>query len=169
MADTEMIIQSIIDELENKSYNAENKTEDKEKIGCEDLPLPGYMSQSASGMDLYAAVENQTVVEKNEIKLIPTGIFIALPYGYEAQVRPRSGLALKHGITIVNSPGTIDSDYRGEIGIILCNQGKDKFLVERGMRIAQLVVQPVIHAELEEVMELEDTHRGEGGFGHTGH
>src|SRR3989338_1880909 len=141
----------------------------KRKTGCEDLPLPGYMSQAASGMDLYAAVENQTVIEKNEIKLIPAGIFIALPYGYEAQVRPRSGLALKHGITIVNSPGTIDSDYRGEIAIILCNQGKDKFLIERGMRIAQLVVQPVIHAELEEVMELEDTHRGEGGFGHTGH
>ena len=127
------------------------------------------MSPAASGMDLYAAVENKTVVERNEIALIPTGIFIALPNGYEAQVRPRSGLALKHGITIVNSPGTIDSDYRGEIGIILCNQGKDKFAVERGMRIAQLVVQPVIHAELEEVVELEETHRGEGGFGHTGH
>lgn len=127
------------------------------------------MSPAASGMDLYAAVENQTVVERNEIILIPTGIFIALPHGYEAQVRPRSGLALKHGITIVNSPGTIDSDYRGEIGIILCNQGKDKFVVERGMRIAQLVVQPVTHAELEEVKELEETHRGEGGFGHTGH
>ncbi len=127
------------------------------------------MSPAASGMDLYAAVENQTAVERSEIILIPTGIFIALPHGYEAQVRPRSGLALKHGITIVNSPGTIDSDYRGEIGIILCNQGKDKFVVERGMRIAQLVVQPVIHAELEEVAELEETHRGEGGFGHTGH
>ncbi len=127
------------------------------------------MSPAASGMDLYAAVENQTVVERSEIILIPTGIFIALPHGYEAQVRPRSGLALKHGITIVNSPGTVDSDYRGEIGIILCNQGKDKFVIERGMRIAQLVVQPVIHAELEEVKELEDTHRGDGGFGHTGH
>lgn len=127
------------------------------------------MSPAASGMDLYAAVENQTVIDRNEIILIPTGIFIALPNGYEAQVRPRSGLALKYGITIVNSPGTIDSDYRGEIGIILCNQGKDKFVVERGMRIAQLVVQPVIHAELEEVAELEETHRGEGGFGHTGH
>ena len=141
----------------------------KRKKGCEDLPLPGYMSQAASGLDLYAAVENQTVVEEGEIKLISTGISIALPYGYEAQVRPRSGLALKHGITIVNSPGTIDSDYRGDIGIILCNQGKDRFVVKRGMRIAQLVVQPVIHAELEEVMELDETHRGEGGFGHTGH
>ncbi len=139
------------------------------KKGCEDLPLPGYMSQAASGMDLYAAVENQTVVGKDEIKLIPTGIYIALPFGFEAQVRPRSGLALKYGITLVNSPGTIDSDYRGEIGIILCNQGKDKFVVERGMRIAQLVVQPVVHAELEEVEDLDETHRGEGGFGHTGH
>ena len=127
------------------------------------------MSQAASGMDLYAAVEGQTIVERNEIILIPTGIYIALPYGFEAQVRPRSGLALKHGITIVNSPGTIDSDYRGEIGIILCNQGKDRFVVDRGMRIAQLVVQPVTHAELEEVEELEETHRGDGGFGHTGH
>ncbi|MHC4453736.1 MAG: dUTP diphosphatase [Planctomycetota bacterium] len=141
----------------------------KRKKGYEDLPLPSYMSQAASGMDLYAAVENQTIVERNEIKLIPTGIYIALPFGFEAQVRPRSGLALKHGITLINSPGTIDSDYRGEIGIILGNQGKDKFVVERGMRIAQLVVQPVVHAELEEVVELEDTHRGEGGFGHTGH
>jgi len=127
------------------------------------------MSQAASGMDLYAAVENQTVVGKDEIKLIPTGIYIALPFGFEAQVRPRSGLALKYGITLVNSPGTIDSDYRGEIGIILCNQGKDKFVVERGMRIAQLVIQPVVHAELEEVANLDETHRGEGGFGHTGH
>jgi dUTP pyrophosphatase len=127
------------------------------------------MSQAASGMDLYAAVDSQTVLEQNEIKLISTGIFIAVPFGYEAQVRPRSGLALKYGITLVNAPGTIDSDYRGEIGIILCNQGSKRFMVERGMRIAQLVVQPVVRAELEEVAELEETHRGEGGFGHTGH
>ncbi len=127
------------------------------------------MSQAASGMDLYAAVDKQTVLGKNEIKLIPTGVFIALPYGYEAQVRPRSGLALKYGITLVNSPGTIDSDYRGEIGAILCNQGTNGFVIERGMRIAQLVIQPVVRAELEEVNELEDTHRGERGFGHTGH
>ena len=141
----------------------------KRKSGCEDLPLPKYMSQAASGMDLYAAVDSQTILNQNEIKLIPTGFFIALPFGYEAQVRPRSGLALKYGITLVNAPGTIDSDYRGEIGIILCNHGPSKFLVERGMRIAQLVVQPVVRAELEEVTELEETHRGEGGFGHTGH
>ncbi len=127
------------------------------------------MSQAASGMDLYAAIENQTIVEINEIKLIPTGIYIAIPFGFEAQVRPRSGLALKHGITLINAPGTIDSDYRGEIGVILGNQGNNKFVVERGMRIAQLVVQPVVHAELEEVEDLDETHRGEGGFGHTGH
>ncbi|MCP5004572.1 MAG: dUTP diphosphatase [Planctomycetes bacterium] len=141
----------------------------KRKESCGDLPLPGYMSQWASGMDLYAAVDEQTFLGKGEIKLIPTGIFIALPCGYEAQVRPRSGLALKHGLTLVNAPGTIDSDYRGEIGIILCNLGPKEFLIERGMRIAQLVVQPVVRAMLEEVDELDETHRGDGGFGHTGH
>ncbi|KAB2836373.1 MAG: dUTP diphosphatase, partial [Candidatus Brocadia sp.] len=99
------------------------------KPGCEDLPLPRYMSEAASGMDLYAAVNTSVLVERSEIKLIPTGIHIELPRGYEAQVRPRSGLALKHGLTLVNTPGTIDSDYRGEIGIILCNLGKDTFTV----------------------------------------
>jgi len=147
----------------------EIKLKIKRKEGCEDLPLPRYMSQAASGMDLYAAVDNQIKLKKDEIKLISTGLFIAVPFGYEAQVRPRSGLALKYGITLVNSPGTIDSDYRGEIGIILCNMGDQEFVIERGMRIAQLVIQPVVRAELEEVEELEETHRGEGGFGHTGH
>src|SRR3989304_9579021 len=139
------------------------------KRGCEDLPLPQYMSAAASGMDLYAAVENTVQLERSEIKLIPTGIHIELPIGYEAQVRPRSGLALKYGLTIVNTPGTIDSDYRGEIGIIMCNLGKERFIVERGMRIAQLVIQPVFRAELIEVDCLEETRRGTGGFGHTGH
>lgn len=139
------------------------------KQGCGDLPLPQYMSETASGMDLYAAVENSVQLERHEIKLIPTGIHIELPSGYEAQVRPRSGLALKHGLTLVNTPGTIDSDYRGEIGIILCNLGKERFTVERGMRIAQLVIQPVFRAELIEVKSLEETRRGAGGFGHTGH
>ncbi|MDR4499597.1 MAG: dUTP diphosphatase [Candidatus Scalindua sp.] len=147
----------------------EIKLKIKRKEGCEDLPLPRYMSQAASGMDLYAAVDSQIKLKKDEIKLIPTGLIIAVPFGYEAQVRPRSGLALKYGITLVNSPGTIDSDYRGEIGIILCNMGEQEFVIERGMRIAQLVIQPVVRAELEEVEELEETHRGEGGFGHTGH
>ena len=139
------------------------------KQGCGDLPLPQYMSDTASGMDLYAAVENAVQLERHEIKLIPTGIHIELPTGYEAQVRPRSGLALKHGLTLVNTPGTIDSDYRGEIGIILCNLGKERFTVERGMRIAQMVIQPVFRAELIEVKSLEETSRGAGGFGHTGH
>ena len=139
------------------------------KPGCEDLPLPRYMSEAASGMDLYAAVDTSVLMERSEIKLIPSGIHIELPRGYEAQVRPRSGLALKHGLTLVNTPGTIDSDYRGEIGIILCNLGKDTFTVERGMRIAQLVIQPVTRAELIEVERLEESPRGIGGFGHTGH
>ena len=102
------------------------------KRGYEDLPLPQYMSAAASGMDLYAAVENTVQLERSEIKLIPTGIHIELPFGYEAQVRPRSGLALKYGLTIVNTPGTIDSDYRGEIGIILCNLGKNGLLLNEG-------------------------------------
>jgi len=139
------------------------------KQGCGDLPLPQYMSEAASGMDLYAAVDKAVQLERSEIKLIPTGIHIELPLGYEAQVRPRSGLALKYGVTLVNTPGTIDSDYRGEIGIILCNFGKECFTVERGMRIAQLVIQPVFRAELIEVDCLEETRRGAGGFGHTGH
>jgi len=139
------------------------------KQGCGDLPLPQYMSEAASGMDLYAAVDKAVQLERSEIKLIPTGIHIELPLGYEAQVRPRSGLALKYGVTLVNTPGTIDSDYRGEIGIIMCNLGKERFIVERGMRIAQLVIQPVFRAELIEVDCLEETRRGTGGFGHTGH
>ncbi len=139
------------------------------KQGCADLPLPRYMSAAASGMDLYAAVDKTVLLERNEIKLIPAGIHIELPPGYEAQVRPRSGLALKHGLTIVNTPGTIDSDYRGEIGIIMGNLGKESFTIERGMRIAQLVIQPVYRAELIEVESLEETSRGAGGFGHTGH
>ncbi len=139
------------------------------KQGCADLPLPRYMSAAASGMDLYAAVDKTVLLERNEIKLIPAGIHIELPPGYEAQVRPRSGLALKHGLTIVNTPGTIDSDYRGEIGIIMGNLGKESFAIERGMRIAQLVIQPVYRAELIEVESLEETSRGAGGFGHTGH
>jgi len=140
----------------------------KRKKGCEDLPLPRYMSDGASGVDLCAAVEHDTVLETGEIKLIPTGIHISLPPGYEAQTRPRSGLALKHGLTIVNSPGTIDSDYRGEVGIILANIGREPYIVKRGDRIAQLVMQKVVRTEIVEVDELDETARSEGGFGHTG-
>ncbi|MBM4053106.1 MAG: dUTP diphosphatase [Planctomycetes bacterium] len=145
------------------------KVKIKKKEGTDDLPLPQYMSDAASGMDLYAAVENDVILKHNEIKLVPTGLYIEIPFGYEAQVRPRSGLALKHGLTLLNTPGTIDSDYRGEVGIILCNFGKEQFIVKRGLRIAQMVIQPVVRAELVVVNQLEESCRGEGGFGHTGH
>ena len=140
----------------------------KRKKGTENVPLPQYMSAHASGMDVCAAVEADTTLAPGQIALIPTGLFIACPPGYEVQVRPRSGLALKHGIMVVNSPGTIDSDYRGEVCIILGNMGKAPFVVQRGMRIAQLVVQPVVRAELAEVPELDETKRSAGGFGSTG-
>ena len=136
--------------------------------GCEDLPLPRYESEGSSGMDLRAAVSQPVVLNPGDIKLIPTGISISLPLGYEAQIRPRSGLALNHGVGMVNSPGTIDSDYRGEIGIILVNWGTAPFVVKRGQRIAQMVISKVYRAYLKEVQALDDTKRGSGGFGHTG-
>jgi len=120
-------------------------------------------------MDLYAAIEDSVTLKNGEIKLIPTGIAIALPQGFEAQVRPRSGLAAKHGITVLNTPGTIDSDYRGEIKVILINHGVDDFIIERSMKIAQLVIAKHEVALWEEVGSLEDTARGAGGFGSTGH
>jgi len=140
----------------------------RRKEGCKDLPLPRYMSEGASGVDLYAAVETELMLEPQQIRAIPSGVFVEVPTGYEAQVRARSGLALKNGLAVVNAPGTIDSDYRGEICIILCNLGKEPFNIQRGMRIAQLVFQPVVRAELEEIEELQKTKRNEGGFGHTG-
>ena len=136
--------------------------------GCEDLPLPDYESDGASGIDLRAAVEEEVVLSPGERELIPTGLHIAVPRGYEAQVRPRSGLALKHGISVLNTPGTIDSDYRGEVGIILANLGNESFTIERGMRIAQMVIAPVCRAEVVEVEELSATERHHGGFGSTG-
>ena len=138
------------------------------KPGTEDVPLPRYMSEHASGMDVCAAVEAPLTLEPGDIRLVPTGLYVAIPPGFEIQVRPRSGLALKHGLTIVNAPGTIDSDYRGEVGIILANIGRVAFTVERGMRIAQLVVQSVVRADMVERASLEDTSRSSGGFGHTG-
>ena len=138
------------------------------KPGTEDVPLPRYMSEHASGMDVCAAVDEPVRLEPGDIRLIPTGLTVAIPAGYEIQVRPRSGLALKHGLTVVNAPGTIDSDYRGEVGIILGNIGHEPFTVERGMRVAQLVVQRVVQAKLAEEDTLEDTARSGGGFGHTG-
>lgn len=134
---------------------------------AEDLPLPQYATKFASGMDLFAAVTEPVKLKPFQRVLIPTGISIELPPGYEAQIRPRSGLALKHGITVLNTPGTIDADYRGEVGIILINLGQKDFTVERGMKIAQMVISPVCHAVLKE-RELSSTERAEGGFGSTG-
>ena len=136
--------------------------------GCEDLPLPTYETEHAAGMDLRAAVGAPTVVQPGERVLVPTGLRVALPPGAEAQIRPRSGLAIKHGITLVNSPGTIDADYRGEIRLIVINHGRVPFTIRRGDRIAQMVVAPVHRVEWQLAEALEKTARGEGGFGHTG-
>jgi dUTP pyrophosphatase len=133
-----------------------------------DLPLPEYMSPGASGLDLPAAIEGEIVLAPGEIRLIPTGLALAIPPGFEGQVRPRSGLALKHGIGLVNSPGTIDSDYRGEIGIALINLGQKPFTVRRGDRLAQLVINRVYQAAIRVVDDLDRTDRAEGGFGHSG-
>lgn len=132
----------------------------------EDVKLPGYAHEGDAGMDLYAAEEY--LLKPGERKLINTGIKIALPVGYEAQVRPKSGLALKHGISIVNTPGTIDAGYRGLVGVIAINHGSEDFKVEKNQKIAQMIINKVETAEIEEVPELDDTSRGEGGFGSTG-
>lgn len=131
-------------------------------------PLPSYMTTHAAGMDLYAELAEELILNPGERTLVPTGIAIELPEGYEAQVRPRSGLALRHGISLVNSPGTIDSDYRGEIGIIVINHGIEPFVIRSGERIAQLVFAPFARAALVEVDELGESARGTNGFGHTG-
>lgn len=140
----------------------------KQETGCEDLPLPAYESDQAAGMDLRAAVTETLTVAPGERAMVPTGIRIALPPGTEAQVRPRSGLAIRHGISMVNSPGTIDADYRGEVQVLLINHGQEPFTINRGDRIAQMVIAPVLQAEWEIVDDLESSVRGEGGFGHTG-
>lgn len=131
-------------------------------------PLPYYATLLSAGMDLRANIDEPVVLKPLERKLIPTGLFIELPEGYEAQIRPRSGLAIKHGITVLNSPGTIDADYRGEICIILINLSNDDFVINDGERICQMVIASHEHAEWEEVKMLNDTDRGNGGFGHTG-
>jgi len=137
--------------------------------GAEDVALPEYHSPHASGMDICAAVTEPVTLRPGEIALIPTGLHIAGPPGYEAQVRPRSGLALKHGLMVVNTPGTIDADYRGEVRIILGNFGKEPFTVERGGRVAQMVIQRVAQVDWVERADLSATDRGQGGFGSTGH
>jgi dUTP pyrophosphatase len=135
--------------------------------GTEDLPLPRYMTGQAAGMDLTAAVDSEVTILPLGRSLIPTGVAVALPEGYEAEIRPRSGLALRHGVTLVNSPGTVDADYRGEVGIILINHGDSPFIVKRGDRIAQMVVHRVCRVQWAVCDALSLTGRGEGGFGHT--
>ena len=135
---------------------------------AEGLPLPSYATAGAAGMDLIAAVQNPVTVGPGERILVPTGLTIALPPGYELQIRPRSGLALRHGITLLNTPGTIDEDYRGEIGVIILNTGAEVFVIERGARIAQAVLAPVSRAAWREVDSLDATARDAGGFGSTG-
>jgi dUTP pyrophosphatase len=132
------------------------------------LALPAYASAGSAGLDLMAAIDGEAVLQPGQRRLVPCGFCLALPDGYEAQVRPRSGLALKHGITLLNSPGTIDSDYRGEIGVVLVNHGEKPFTLARGMRIAQMVVAPVVRAVLAEAQDLPESGRGAGGFGSTG-
>ena len=135
---------------------------------CQDLHLPVYETSQSAGMDIAAAVDESTEIAPGAIILFPSGFAVALPEGYELQIRPRSGLAVKHGITVVNSPGTIDADYRGEVKIGLINLGSEPFIVNRGDRIAQMILAPVCQAVLHPVAQLSKTERGAGGFGHTG-
>jgi dUTP pyrophosphatase len=134
----------------------------------DDIPLPRYMTPQAAGMDICAAVNASLTLRPGEIALVPTGFAMALPSGYEAQIRPRSGLAVRHGIGIINSPGTIDSDYRGEVKIALINMGQTSYVLQRGERVAQMVIQTVCRAHLTVVEQLDETDRNTGGFGHTG-
>ena len=133
-----------------------------------DVPLPEYATEGSSGFDVRAAVENEIIIPKGKVALVPTNLRVEIPFGYEIQVRPRSGLAAKHGIGVLNSPGTIDSDYRGEVKIILFNFGNEDFAIKRGDRIAQLVLAKVYLADFKITDELNSSNRGEGGFGHTG-
>jgi len=133
------------------------------------VPLPTRMTEHAAGYDVSAAVEKNVRLKPGEIQLIPCGFAMAIPHGFEAQVRPRSGLASKHGVTLINTPGTIDSDYRGEVKVPLINLSKSTFTIERGMRIAQLLIAPIPKTVMREVKNLDETSRGKGGFGHTGH
>ena len=150
-------------------YNNKINIKIKKLAHYQGLEIPSYQTEQAAGMDLLAAVDEEGLeLKAGSYALIPAGIAIELPEGYEAQVRPRSGLAVKHGIGVLNSPGTIDADYRGEIKVVLINHGKENFYIERGMRIAQMVIAPVTRAYLDEVNDLNCTDRSGGGFGHTG-
>lgn len=139
-----------------------------EVINRSPFALPAYQTLGAAGLDLQANLEEEIILKSGDYKLIPTGLYMALPLGYEAQVRPRSGLAFKHGITVLNSPGTIDSDYRGEVGVLLINHGKNDFIIKPGERIAQLVIAKHEQIDWIAVEQLSDTYRGAGGFGSTG-
>lgn len=134
----------------------------------EGLKLPSYETEGSAGMDLAAAVNSSLLIESGERKLIPTGLIFEIPPGFEAQIRPRSGLAYKHGITCLNTPGTIDSDYRGEVSVLLINHGSEAFEITRGMRIAQMIVAPIVQVQTEEKSLASETDRGSGGFGSTG-
>jgi len=140
----------------------------RRKDSAKDLPMPVYATEGSSGVDLYADVEDDVILMPGDIKLISCGIYVAIPRGYEAQIRPRSGLALKHGVTIANTPGTIDSDYRGLVNLIITNLGKENFVIKRALRLAQMIIQEVIQAKFIEVEDLDETARAHGGFGHTG-
>lgn len=146
------------------------KTINVKRVSAEfsDIPLPQYATEGSSGLDLRAAVNDDTVIVSGGFSLIPTNLSVEIPLGYELQVRPRSGLAAKHGIGVLNTPGTIDSDYRGEIKVILFNFGKEDFIIKRGDRIAQMVLAKVYHVKLNVSENLNGSERGEGGFGHTG-
>src|SRR4030066_204653 len=134
----------------------------------DDIPIPSYATSGSAGMDVRAAVKDEIIIEPNSITLVPTNLSVEIPKGYEIQVRPRSGLAANHSIGILNAPGTIDSDYRGEVKIILMNFGKENFKISAGDRIAQLIVSKIYNAKIEEVDDLNSSKRGDGGFGHTG-
>ena len=136
--------------------------------GASDIPLPQYMTSMASGLDLPAAVDGEVTLGPGEYRMISTGLRLIIPPGYEGQVRPRSGLAARYGVTLLNSPGTIDADYRGVVHVVLINLGPEAFTIHRGDRIAQIVFSRVIRAEFKEISEIPETDRGEGGFGHTG-
>ncbi len=140
----------------------------RRRPGTEDLPLPAYQTEHAAGLDLHAANDQPLTIAPGDVRLVPTGLFVEIPVGYEGQVRARSGLALKHGLMLPNSPGTIDADYRGELQVIVGNVGREPFTITRGMRFAQLVICPIAHVRIEVTDKLNDSARGAGGFGHTG-
>ena len=141
----------------------------RRRPGTQDLPLPQYMTEHSAGLDLHAANDEPITIEPGQIKLIPTGLFLEIPPGYEGQVRARSGLALRHGLMLPNAPGTIDADYRGELQVVLANCSREPYTITRGTRFAQLVINKVEHVAVVEVAELSETQREAGGFGHTGH